>query len=267
MKTSVLKPGLLVSLRTSVRGNVTYQRRDLEPDHQTNDGGRRARWETEREIADAAEFEKATEIRGKARSLISGACCASSFGLLCPMDREQALEDAIAEARALVDVFNTKATLTRVEVYILAGRVAQNDVEAARAISAELRDLMADMQEGIKRADPEAIREAANKARALGGMLSQDVSGKVNEAIAQARSAAREIVKRVEKAGESAALVVAELNVQKIQAARFAFLDLEDAVPVETQAPAARPLELPAETDAQPAHVEAQGGLPFDLEI
>jgi cell division septum initiation protein DivIVA len=243
MRTSVLKPGLLVSLKTTIKGGVNYQRVTLEPEHQVGDGTR-ARWETKREIENAAEFEQATVTRSKARSLISAQCCASSFGLLCPISKEQQLMDAIAEARETADRFNAGAA-SRVEVYVMVGRIAQDDAEAARAIAAEVRELMSAMQAGIASASPETIREAANKARALGAMLSPDVAGKVSEAIEQARRAAREIVRRIETAGEDAATVVAQLNVSKIEAARFCVLDLDDdGAPIETSSAPARSVDL-----------------------
>ena len=48
-----------------------------------------------------------------------------------------------------------------------------------------------------------------------------------------ARTAARELVRRVEKAGEVAETVVAELKVEHIRSARFSFLDFDDAKPVK----------------------------------
>lgn len=247
MKASVLKPGLLVSLKTSLRGGVSYKRVDLEADHRTESGERRAEWQTSRVISDADEFDRATIARSAARSAIAGVCCSSSFGLLCPSDREADLAGAIETARATAAAHNETATRTQVDIFVLVGRVAQDDVEAARAIGAEVRELLDAMRAGILAADPDAIRDAASKARALGGMLSADVAGQVSAAILEARSAARELVKRVGKAGEIAADVVKDCSVQRIEAARFAFLDLEagTAAPV---APSARGLDLaPAE--------------------
>lgn len=246
MRISVLKPGYLVSLKTSIRGGVNYQRLDLETDHVDETGARVARWETKRAIIDPAEFERATGTRSRARSLISAVCCNSSFGLLCPTSRESELTAAIDAAREVADSHNRAAQLTQVDVFILVGRIAQDDAEAARAISAEVRELLEAMQAGIKAANPEAIREAASKARALGGMLSAGVAGQVSAAILEARSAAREIVKRVEKAGELAADVVAECSTRQIEAARFAFLDLDEAAAVEREAPAGRAIDLEA---------------------
>lgn len=264
MKLSVLKPGLLVSLKTSLRGGVNYHRVDIEGEHATDDGGRRAKWETTREIMDRAEYDAAVVARSAARASILAVCCQSSFGLLCPMARESELMAAVDQAQAVAETHNAGASLTRVEIYTLIGRIAQDDAEAARAIGAEVRELLEQMAAGIKAADPEVIREAANKARAIGGMLSAEVSGKVSAAILEARTAARAMVKRIEKSGETAAQVVSECSVVRIEAARFAFLDLdEQGGAIESEAPAARGLDL----EAAPAYSAAPSSTPAPLEL
>lgn len=249
IKASILRPGLLVSLKSTMRGGVHYTRTDLEADHTTEDGAQRARWETSREIPDPDEFNRATAARGKARSMVAAVCCPSSFGLLCPESAEADLGAAVEEARKVADEHNATASLTRVDVFVLVGRIAQNDAEAARAITDEVRGLLEQMRAGIKDANPEAIREAANKARALGAMLTEGVADKVSAAIAEARRAAREIVKRVEKDGQTAALVVAACSVQAIESARFAFLDLE-AEEATSEAPGARAIDMEPEAPA-----------------
>lgn len=243
MKTSVLKPGLLVSLKTTVVGGVQYHRRELEQEHTTEHGARVTRWETERVIVDPVEFERATHARSRARAVVMDACCSSSFGLMCPNESSDKLEAAMEAAREIAYAHNRDAQLTRVDIYCITGRIAHDDVEAVRAIGAEVRELLDVMRAGIAAADPETIREAASKARELGGMLSEEVSGRVNDAIKEARAAARAIVKRVEKSGEEAAVVVAELSVKAIEAVRFSFLDM-DAGAVEVELPAARAIDL-----------------------
>ena len=53
MLTSTLRPGLLVSPQDHrIAGNVSYRTLTLEGDHITEDGARRARWETERTVVD-----------------------------------------------------------------------------------------------------------------------------------------------------------------------------------------------------------------------
>lgn len=269
MKTQVLKPGLLVSLKSSVRGGVNYQRMDLESERQNEDGALVARWETRREIPDPDEFNAAGEARGKARSLVAAVCCPSSFGLLCPMDKEAELNVAIEDARKIARAHNAAAKLTTVSVYVLVGRIAQTDQEATRALSSEVRELLDGMRQGVQLGDVEAIREAANKARALGAMLTPEVGEQVTAAIKEARGVAREIVRRVEKAGESAAEVLRDVKLKAIDAARFSFLDLEEGK-VEAEAPAGRAVDLP-DVDAAAASLEmvdapqvVQSGLDLD---
>jgi hypothetical protein len=251
MRTATLRPGLLVSLKTSVRGGVEYTRTDLEAAKERADGAIESRWETQKRIEDPAEFERATVTRNAARRMISKVCASSDFGLLCPSDRETELAKAIEEARQLARLHNENATRTQIEIFCIAGRIAQDDAEAQRAINSEIRGLISEMEEGIKAADPERIRKAANVAKGLGTMLTEDAGRKVSAMIEEARAAAREIVKRVQKEGETAATVVAECKVEALNAARFAFLDYEEPKPVEALPIVASAAEVPTETCAE----------------
>lgn len=240
MQTTTLRPGLLVSLNTSVRGNVEYYKRDLQIAHETSDGKVKASWETERTVNDPAEYEEATKIRGKARSLISSVCAASAFGLLCPQDRGDELAAAIVEAQRLARDFNARATLTRVAVYVVAGKIAQDDVQATRAINAEIADLLNRMEAGVRKMDVEAIREAASKAKSIGAMVTPEAAARLQVAIDSARSAARTIV----KAGEAAALEIDQRAIRAITEGRTAFLDLDQGGEVAQPAVTGRALDM-----------------------
>lgn len=251
IRASIIRPGLLVSLKTSIRGNVSYQKVDLDASTQKEGDEVKSvtRWETTREIADMKEHEAATVTRSRVRSLIVSACCHSSFGLLCPEGSEQRLQEAIAEAQAVADKFNSTARHSRVECYVLAGRVADSDEQAARAIGAEVRGLLEAMQAAVVAADPAAIRSAATQARVIAGMLAPDTQAKVNAAIAEVRSVATEIVRRVEKAGESAASVVEGLKLEALHGARFAVLDMQQDESGRVEAPiVGRAIEFEAST-------------------
>jgi hypothetical protein len=167
----------------------------------------------------------------------------------------------------LADDFNATSATCHVSVYAIAGRIADDDVEAARAISSEIRDLLSAMQSGIAAADPEAIRDAANRARSIGAMLSGDAADAVSSAIDQARAAAREITRRVEKSGERAADVIAELRTEAIASARFAFLDLDEEKEVEDAPVAARAVEFaPPDESPEVAAAMAEYAVPsFDF--
>jgi hypothetical protein len=230
MQTSTLRPGLLISLKTSIRGNVTYDKRDIEREYLTEEGKKFAKWETARTIADPTEYEDATKVRSKVRSIISGICAKSAFGLLCPENAAVNLDKAIIDARRLVGEFNNSAKLTRLDVYVMAGKIAPDEVEAVRAINGEVCDLLADMIEGMHNLDVKAIRDAADRARSLAQMLLPDAQGRVQVAIDVARSEARRI-----KAGESATLEVDQRAIRRITETRTSFLDLNPAFDVATQ--------------------------------
>lgn len=235
-----LKPGILVSLKTTLQGNVRYDRRDLE--HTEQDNTETARWETVKTVEDVEEHTRATETRGKARSLILSACVRSDFGYLCPIDRTEQLERAILEARRVVATFNSEASRTRVNLYTLTGRIADNDEEATRAIASEVMSLLEQMQAGIKGLDVKAVRDAASRAKSLGQMLESEYADKVSAAVEAARSAARKIVKSIEESGGDGSAVLAELNTQALSVARGVFVDLigDEPLPeVEAIAPVA----------------------------
>lgn len=246
---STLRPGLLVGLKTSIRGNVSYKTRDLEKEHQIEDGSARAVWETERTVVNKAELNRAVKARGEARHAIASVCSRTSFGLLCPEAWEKSLREGIARARQIAADFNKRARTTEVEVNVIVGRVAQDDVEAVRAINSEVRDLMREMAVGIKELDVKQVRDAANRARSVGAMLTPEASERIKEAIATARASARQIV----KAGEQAAKEVDKEAIKKINQARTAFLDLDEAAVLPTKAPAAvgRAVDLAPEEPAQ----------------
>lgn len=254
-----LRPGLLVSLNTSIRGNVSYQKVELEGRHRDEEGQERARWETTRVITDPVEHDAAVKIRSKVRSLIVGQCATSAFGLLCPEANLGDLQKAIKEAQELASEFNDNAEHTRMTVNVIYGRIAQDDVSAARAIAGEIRGLMEDIQEGLSALDVNAIRAACDKARNVGGMLTPETKGRLDEAIAVARSAARRIV----KAGEVAALEIDQAALEQVDKARVAFLDIEGSDDVAAPEMDARGVDF----DTTPVEHDAGDVAPRDIEL
>jgi hypothetical protein len=244
--TSLLKPGFLVSLKTSLQGGVSYHRVDLDADRPEGDPAAIARWETTRRIDDPDEHKRATKARSAASSLIRAVCTHTAFGLLCPESKAAELDEAIQGAQALIDAHNQAAHSTHVRVYVLRGRIASTDEEAVRALSSEVREVLEEMQAGIRRVDVTAIREAATRARKLGAILDADQAAKVNRAVEAARDAAKQIVKRIDVEGAEAVRAVAEGMSGPIEQARFSFLEIEESIatPVHVPAQAARDLEV-----------------------
>lgn len=251
LQTTTLRPGYLVSLKTSLTGNVSYSRRDIEPERTTEEGTTHAVWETEKTVTDAAEHERGTKARNAARNRITRVCSASQdFGLLCPAARKDALDSAVTEARAIAADFNATARITALSIGVIVGAIGDSDPEAIKAINSEIRATLDDMESGLKRMDVEAVRTAARQAKEMGQMLSEEAAANVSKAIDAARSMARRIV----KAGEAAAIEIDRATLASIATARTAFLDL-DETPRPTlrdfTEPQARAIDLEPETYAQ----------------
>lgn len=250
LQTTTIRPGFLVSLRTSVTGNTTYTRRDVEPEHNVGECEKRAKWETEKRVRDADEQERATTARGKARLCVESICTKSGFGLLCPQFRKDELDSAIKDARRITDDFNATSTITRLYVGIIVGRIADNDVEAAKEINREVRDLLEAMDAGLRSFDVDAIRDAASRAKGMGQILSPEVGQRVELAISAARAAAKRIV----KAGETAAKELDQAALRTIATARTAFLDLDAPIPAAmdtTSDNTARAIDLDPNGDSE----------------
>jgi hypothetical protein len=234
-----LRPGLLISLKSSVTGNAKYipHERTVRIDE---DGKEITEIETTRVIADPKEYKRAGEARSKARSIINSVCVGSNFGLLCPERDKEKLDKALVDARKVVDEFNATSELTHVSVYAMIGKIASDDVEAVRAINSEVSDLLGQMEQGLKNLDVKVIRDAANKATQVGQMLTPDAAERVTKAIDAVRSSARQIV----KAGEQAAQEIDLNALRAVNNARTAFLDLDDAKAVAAPKQDARALDL-----------------------
>jgi len=241
LSTSTLRPGLLVAVTTSTGGNVQWFKQVIESDHTEEEtGARRAKWETTRTITDPEEFEAATKVRSKARSLISSVCARSAFGYLCPEDKKDKLDAVVREAQALVKAFNDSSKLTRVRFSVIAGRIAPDDVEAVKAINGEVRDLIEAMSKGIRNLDVKVIRDSATRAKQIGQMLSPDAQARITIAIDTARAVAKDIV----KAGETAAVAVDEAAIRKVLESRTAFLDLDEQAEIGAPVVESRGLDL-----------------------
>jgi hypothetical protein len=119
--------------------------------------------------------------------------------------------------------FNATATWTRVAFFVLVGRVASDDLSAMRAINSEVRDLIADMESGVKNLDAAQIRDAANKANSIGKMLTPEAAERLQSSIDAVRKQARAIT----KAGETAAVEVDQTVFATLAQSRTAFLELE----------------------------------------
>lgn len=224
--TTTLRPGLLVGLKTSIKGNVKHHRTVIEAETVDTDGTAREAWETKKTVKNAAEQADAAKVRAKARGLIEAVCSNTDFGLLCPLIAKPDLDKALAEARAICEAFNDTSKFTKVRFGAVTGVVAQDDLRAARELRKEVSELIGDMKEGLEQLDIDTVRAAASRAKQIGQMLSPEAATRVQMAVEEARSLARKIV----KAGEQGAVEISASVIARLMEARTAFLDIDEPV-------------------------------------
>lgn len=184
------------------------------------------------------EHAEATLIRNQARGMITK-WVSSSFlvGDMCELENEEAITQASVEARDLIENFNSGSRYSRIELVFGMYTVAGSQAASIESLREELKDLLEAMENGIGSLNPMAIRAAAKKAKTLSEVLDKDQAKEIDEAIQLARSAATEIVRRVEKDGEDAAEVLSGIEVEGLKTARFSFLDHSDLEEVEVDIP------------------------------
>jgi hypothetical protein len=227
IQVTTLRPGLLVHINTSIKGNVSYLKTEGET-IMRDDGSEYTDWETERTIKDPKEQKLATEVRSKARNLVVGVCIPTEHGLLCPVDSREALDTAFDKARDLCAAFNATAKTTRLKFNALAGFIADDDVKAMKAINSEVRGLINEMKTGIENLDVERVRDAAGRTKKIANMMPAQLQQRIDGLVKDVRAQAKRLV----EAGEQAATAVDAAVLNKLAGARTAFLDLEDAATV-----------------------------------
>jgi hypothetical protein len=265
MNKTALRPGILVSARTSIKGNCDYRKTTIQSEHTTPDGEQESIWETKRTIADPDEYERAKKARYEAGYPLRQLCVQTTFGLLCPQDNEAKLDEAVKAARVVVDRFNQTAAITRLKFNIICGFIADDDVEAVRAIGAEMQDLIVQMQEGIETVDAKGIREAANRAQALGKMLTPEAATKVQGVVETARA----VAKRIVKAGEQAGVMVDREAIKSLEEARTLFVGDDEAMDDKVQVAAeedARAIDLEVTDIPVPVLVAPESVITLELE-
>lgn len=253
-----IRPGMLVTLSTAIRGGVTYEREDLGEERRP-DGAEVEEWRTVKVTVDPEEHEEAVRVRSRVRSLMKSACVSTPFGFVCPVDDLPALDAAQAEADRLVREFNAGATHCEVRYASLRGEIAENAREAIEAIRSEIGALLRDYEDTIRAGDIRSARDIATRATQMNRLLEQESagSGRLADAIREGRKIARLIVKRVEKGGEELADVLAEANLSPVSQARFAFLQEYELSEPESDADAEVDREAAGAGD-QPAGGEAR---------
>ena len=212
MEATTFRAGLAVDLTVRISGGVEYKRTEKRAPRKVGTAVIEE-WETEKTVANAAEWEKAVALRGDLRHSISRLCARTPLGdlLLIPPDRETDVRAALDAARSKVDAHNASASAHHLVMGCVLLRFVPEDEWTARSIRGEIFAVLTRMDQGIGNADAEAIREAADAAKRVLPMLTSIAAPVLEQAVEEARRAAREITRRIGKGGESAEAVIGEI--------------------------------------------------------
>lgn len=219
-RNAVIRPGYLVSLKTTLIGNISYHKQVLEREHIVEDGSEQARWETKRVIGNREEHTAGFKAQSDARAKITQVCTNTAFGLFCPSEKVGELQQAIREAKQISNTFNRTARFSRTNVYVIVGKVVAEEFDIVTAMATEALQLLTAMKDGIRNRDKTVIREAANELRQLSEMFSENGQEKLQVALSAGRGAARKIVKAPDgpaHALEGEAVLIIEVAMRAFQ--------------------------------------------------
>jgi hypothetical protein len=223
-----LKPGMiLVALSIKIRGGVHYDRVELERELR-DDHSERSAWKTVKTVADVDERQAAEQARHSARYAIKRHCTRTPWGLMCAGENEGELLAGITEARKVENGFNAGASHSHLHVAVFCGRVAEDDVEAARAVRGEIQQILRDVRGAIEGGDVRSMRDLATQTKQMYNLLDEGAEERaaLSGAVKAIRRVARDVVRLVEKKGDELESVLTEENLKPINDARWAFRHL-----------------------------------------
>jgi hypothetical protein len=225
---NVIIAGLALDLTIRVTGGIEYKRRTL--GSKMDGEAKIEEWETEKITRNPEEHAQAIKVRADARNMITRLCSRTPLGdlLMVPQEKEVDIRIALETAQAKITAHNGKATHHFVVMGCVPSRLVPDDRWTLRSISGEILATLVMMESGIGGANVERIRDAADSASKILPMLTPQASLVITGAIEDARRAAREITRRIVKAGEDPIDVIPEIQDRcaGIDAAKLTFSDL-----------------------------------------
>lgn len=218
-----VRPGLLVSMRTSIKGGVSYRREDLVDEIEGE--GTRTEWKTEKKVENADEYTRARRLRARVVTLIGGACVKTAFTYICPLENEALLDERIAEAQAACDAFNEEAVHSQVTFDLMRGRYMEDTKETVQAVRREIHELLEELNSALKAGEVQSIRDVAARATQMGRLLEEGTEARsaLERAVKESRRVAGQLVKRIKEGADAVAEVLAGANVSLIATARHTF--------------------------------------------
>jgi hypothetical protein len=210
-------------------GGVSYRQRDKVVTAETA-VRLEAEWKGEKTVYNKDELKMGSNILARCSRAVAEECYPSALGMICPIDRESALQEIVDRCRTEVRDFNAKSVFTKLEYQILIFKFSQDQASlSADLILNDIQATFADLKDAIEKMDYKQIRDTLVRFRGLEKVLPAGTAEKLESAVEQARKIARDIKRRVEKKGEQIEEIRTEISTNEIDLARIAFLETEES--------------------------------------
>ena len=230
----VLKPGWLVIADIHNHGCSHYSHSGRREDVDEN-RVLRGEWHTEKRVDNIDEHKAVANIMYKATRLIARCGWDVYAGTYVPLEKKEELQEALIEARKMINLHNATSRFTRISGGFLSFLITGDNGAVAHAVINQAQRALTQLKESIETADVKGIREALRKGKRLEDMFEASQSDKLKQAFAEAKKTARSIVKISNMKGEE--LDAWTKETQQVDAARIAFAEIEVDAAAEVRLP------------------------------
>lgn len=262
----VLQPcnAVLLDLRVTDRHGgsaVKYDRHHVEEEHtplpNSSDRTEKVRIETTRTIAAEDEYHQAVALCGRLRNRIrlggdqdltlgkaatraksergyTPLCGNTPFGLLSALHRTSELTEARTEVLAAVQIANQRLQHYRLSGGVLIAKIETDATAAAQSLAQMIRESMDNILAAFKAGDVEKMRQVCNDLRGFDALVDTSTAKSIQEAVKEAREAAKIVVKEARGKGRQIEEVQRMVSLAAIDRARVAAIQTVGDVVVDS---------------------------------
>ncbi len=223
LTTNELKACFLVGYKVSVHGGIHYSHRD---EQRWEDGSSElAKWQTEKEIKDAAEYKRAQALRNKAKRYMRKLGVPSELGVMVPVEDAADIERVYLQLQVEVDRFNAEAQYSEIHFRVLKFKIEGENELALQDMLQDMRRNLVELKQAVKKANVKGIRDVIWRMKGMEMVLPESAADYVERAVADAKAQAIEMRKALEERNEDLDAVQKRTSTDSLDYARFAPLE------------------------------------------
>ena len=247
-----IQPGIAVMMTSSIVGGPSYKKLNIDlTDEELQEitgveempEGEVRKWETTRIIEDVPGYKAALTVRNRARDGVRGVCVRTQFGEICPLGREDDLNRKIADGQLDVQTFNSNNDHLKINWHCLKAYIRGSDTQALEAIHSTINEALAEMHDAYETGNYKKLRSVSKMLNQHKKILESGTlaTSHLDEAIKNARAAARKFLARCEKGTETIRQIQWAVSSSPMRAAInfYTNAEVKGGVSQETQIPPA----------------------------